>query len=233
MYIGYDSREADAYFVAKNSINRLSPDIVVEPLMQNVLRANGMYRREVDEKASTDFSLTRFLTPILARGIDKWAIFVDCDFLFTADIEEKLEFYLKGDKACYVVKHEYTPKNTVKMDGKVQHVYPRKNWSSFIVWNTEHPTVKDFTVDMANELSPADLHRFTWIKDEDIGELPINFNFLVGEYDVQERLTLPYCIHYTHGGPWFKEYAKCDYAYEWLYEYYLGKSNEKCCRRVH
>jgi lipopolysaccharide biosynthesis glycosyltransferase len=147
---------------------------------------------------------------------DGWTIFVDCDFLFTTDITYVLE-NVDRSKAAYVVKHDYTPVNKIKMDSQVQTTYPRKNWSSFILFNNMHPLVKALTPEIVNRETPAFLHRFGWIPDDKlIGELPITWNFLVGEYPKPD--VTPNSIHYTNGGPWFPGWQHVDYADLWVAE---------------
>ena len=82
--------------------------------------------------------------------------------------------------AAMVVKHDYKPKSNTKMDGQIQFPYPRKNWSSLILFNNEHPSHKFLDV---NGMTPAELHQFDWIADKDLGELPERWNWLVGYYD--------------------------------------------------
>jgi hypothetical protein len=111
------------------------------------------------------------------------------------------------------VKHDYVPRNAVKMDGQKQVSYPRKNWSSCILWNCGHPSNKALTKDIVSEESGAFLHRFQFLKDEEIGELPLEWNWLEGEYDKPE--TPPAVIHFTNGGPWFENWQDVDYAELW------------------
>ena len=216
VFVGYDSREDIAWQVCRHSILRQSNEAIdVIPLRQDVLRELGLYTRPQDLGASTEFSLTRFLAPYLAaqRG---WVVFCDCDFLFLTDIGDVFEG-LDPKKALYCVQHEYTPAHQVKMDGKQQTAYPRKNWSSFVVFNCDHPDVKALTPSVVNSASPAFLHRFEWIRDQnDIGALPVDWNFLEGEYPKPAQT--PRVIHYTNGGPWFSEWQNCDYADLWLRE---------------
>jgi lipopolysaccharide biosynthesis glycosyltransferase len=211
--VGYDAREDVAWKVCRHSILRhASQAIEVRPLKQQAVRELGLYDRPVDSSASTEFSLTRFLTPYLAHYED-WSLFVDCDFLFTADLCALFDA-LDPSKAVYVVQHDYVPANAVKMDGKGQTVYPRKNWSSFLIFNGRHPAVKALTPDVVNQATPAYLHRFGWIEnDEDIGALDLRWNFLVGEYEKPE--TTPSAIHYTNGGPWFPQWTDVDYGDLW------------------
>ena len=142
VFVGWDPREDIAWEVCSHSILSCTDpsEVTVNRLVQSKLREQGLYTRPVDTKASTEFSLTRFLTPVLA-GRRGYAIFVDCDFLFLADIRDVLK-EVDPAKAVSVVKHDYNPPETVKMDGCSQHQYPRKNWSSFMVFNLEHPSIR-------------------------------------------------------------------------------------------
>lgn len=208
IYIGYDSREDIAYRVAKQSAGNHR----VHPLIQSNLRASGDYWRDPDKLASTEFSLTRFLVPHL-NNYKSWALFVDCDVLFLDDPQNL--FDLADDRyALMCVKHNYTPSATMKMDNKLQHLYPRKNWSSVMLFNCAHPSNKKLTVDVVNAETPSYLHRMMWLNDEEIGELPVAWNYLVGWYNEIDD-GKPSLIHYTQGGPWFKEYENCEYAHEW------------------
>lgn len=216
IFVGYDPREDIAWRVCRHSIQRqASSPLQVRPLRQLVLREIGLYDRPADGPASTEFSLTRFLTPYLA-AYDDWSVFVDCDFLFTADLAALFDT-LDPTKAIYVVQHDYVPVHAVKMDGKQQSTYPRKNWSSFMVFNGRHPAVKALTPEVVNTATPAFLHRFGWIKDDKlIGSLELGWNFLVGEYAPPPAP--PSAIHYTNGGPWFPEWVDVDYGDLWLKE---------------
>lgn len=216
IYVGYDSREDIAWQVCRYSLLRhATADVSIHPLRQPALREIGLYTRPSDKTASTEFSLTRFLTPFLA-GSDGWSMFVDCDFLFTQDITSLVET-LDPSKAIYVVQHEYTPQHIVKMDGKKQSHYPRKNWSSMVLFNGNHTDVKALTPDVVNSAEPAHLHRFNWVQDDDdIGALDKEWNFLVGEYTPPAKT--PSAIHYTNGGPWFDNWVNVDYGELWLEE---------------
>jgi lipopolysaccharide biosynthesis glycosyltransferase len=221
IFIGWDSREKIAYDVCEHSIKRnCNKNIPIYPLKQSDLRTNNLYIREIDTLASTEFSLTRFLVPYLSN-YSGFSIFMDCDFLITEDIQ-KLFGLVDKTKAVSVVKHDYTPSEKIKMDGKQQHIYPRKNWSSLIVFNNEHPSNKNLNLEMVNNETPKFLHRFSWLSDNEIGEIPHKWNYLVGWYN---DLETPSAIHYTEGGPWFDEYVNCDFSKEWLYEYYLMTKN--------
>lgn len=217
IFVGYDSREDIAWQVCRFSLTRHSGDgIEVLPIRQAVIRELGLYTRPHDKGSSTEFSLTRFLTPYLAAQSDGWAVFCDCDFLFTTDIRNVLEG-LDPAKAVYCVHHDYVPSHRVKMDNQRQSVYPRKNWSSFMVFNLGHPDVRNLNPEVINEASPAFLHRFEWVRnDADIGALDLDWNFLEGEYPKPE--TTPRVIHFTNGGPWFAECQDVDFGDLWRAE---------------
>lgn len=214
IFVGYDSREDIAWQVCRHSILRHSNKVTPIPLRLPNLRELQIYTRPADT-ATTEFSLSRFLTPYLSSQ-SGWSIFVDCDFLFTTDVAKLVESF-DDRKAVYVVQHDYTPRYGVKMDGQAQTTYPRKNWSSFIAFNGAHPDVRGLTPDVVNSASAAFLHRFAWVtNDDDIGQLPVAWNFLVGEYD--KPAEVPFAIHYTNGGPWFSEWQDVDFADLWLAE---------------
>ena len=221
IYVGWDSREDIAYQVCKHSVDKYSEGIDVKPLKLHELKDQGLVTRPDDAKASTQFTFTRFLVPHLNR-FKGWALFVDCDFLFVEDAN-KLFDLADPSKAVMVVKHEYNVQDgTAKMDGQVQHAYPRKNWSSCILFNCEHPSNRCLTPEDINGREMSYLHRFSWLKDDEIGDLPHAWNWLVGHYH-QPQDGEPSAIHYTLGGPWFKEYADVEYADLWIQardEYY-------------
>jgi hypothetical protein len=120
------------------------------------------------------------------------------------------------DKAVYVVKHDYQPRDDIKYLNTVQYKYPRKNWSSVVLWNCEHPSNRAVTPELVNTGSPMDLHRFTWLRDEQIGDLDVRWNWLVGEYDSPPNDVKN--VHWTLGGPYFEEYKDADFASEWFAE---------------
>jgi len=112
------------------------------------------------------------------------------------------------------------------MDGLSQTSYPRKNWSSFILFNGSHPDVKALTPSIVNSETPAHLHRFSWVSNErDIADLPLTWNFLEGEYPKPAQP--PAAIHYTNGGPWFDDWQNVDFASEWCVERDLFLSSQR------
>lgn len=212
VFVGYDIREDIAYQVCEHSILKHQPAAEVIPLKQKELRESGIYTRAVDPLSSTEFTFTRFLVPYLA-DYKGWAVFIDCDFVFVNDVKEL--FAEANDKyAVMVVKHDYTPKEGLKMDGCKQLPYPRKNWSSTILWNCAHPSNKQITPELVNSQTGQFLHRFQWLDDSEIGELKPEWNWLAGWYE-EPKDGAPKAIHYTEGGPWFKEYRRCPYHKVW------------------
>jgi lipopolysaccharide biosynthesis glycosyltransferase len=212
VFVGYDPREDIAYQVCKHSIQRRNRDVEVRPLVQKELRDAGWYTRPVDKLASTEFTFTRFLVPEL-MNFEGWALFIDCDMILTTDIKQL--FDQTDDRyAVMCVQHDYTPKEGMKMDGQKQTIYPRKNWSSAVLFNCAHPSNAVLTQDMVNsaELNGAYFHRFSWLRDEEIGELDHTWNYLVGVYNDIDN---PNLIHYTEGGPWFENYRNCEFHQLW------------------
>lgn len=208
VFVGYDSREDIAFRVCKHSILKHQPHANVLPIKQADLA--GIYKRPVDPLSSTEFSFTRFLVPYLTcyKG---WALFVDCDFLFLEDVS-KLFDLVENKYAVMVVKHNYCPVNKFKMDGKRQYLYPRKNWSSLILFNCSHPSNQQLTLNLINSSTGQYLHQFCWLDDNEIGELDFQWNWLVG----WNNTGIPKALHYTEGGPWFENYKNCEYSDIWL-----------------
>lgn len=222
VWIGYDAREDDAYEVCRSSIaRRLSQDVPITPLVRSYFEANGLYRRPTETRdgrlwdvisgapMATEFAITRFLTPILAET--GWALFMDADMLVRADLMEL--FALADDtKAVMVVKHNQKIVADTKMDGQAQVAYPRKNWSSVMLFNCDHPANEALTIDLVNTLPGRDLHRFCWLPDELIGELPVEWNWLAGYSDPSID---PKIVHFTDGIPRMPGYENAPYADEW------------------
>lgn len=162
---------------------------------------------------STEFAISRFLTPFLA-GWKGWAIFLDCDFLALRNPQGLVDL-LDPRYALMCVKHKHDPQAGVKMDGQDQTRYFRKNWSSLMAFNCEHEANQGLTIELINSAPGRDLHRFCWLKDDEIGALPQEWNWLAGHSDPQ---IVPSFVHHTDGGPWLSAYADCAFAKEWLHE---------------
>jgi hypothetical protein len=224
VYIGYDKREDAAYRVCKASLETHSSiPLRIVRLDADLLRNMGLYRRgwvaqegqRIDladgRPFSTDFAFTRFLVPALSL-YQGWALFCDCDFLFTADIAE-LAAMANERYAALCVKHDHIPAETVKMDGASQGRYRRKNWSSLVLWNCAHPANSCLTMYCVNRMPGRWLHGFDWLRDELIGELPPSWNWLAR---VNEPLpTVPKGIHFTLGIPTMPGCADTPYAELW------------------
>lgn len=213
IFIGYDPRESVAFHTLSHSIlRRSSVPLSIAPLAQSQLK--GVYRRTRGPTESTEFSLTRFLVPHLS-GYSGWSLYMDCDMLCRTDpagLAKEME--RQHDKAVVVCKHDYVPKGERKFLDQVQTKYPRKNWSSLMLFNNAR--CRALTPDYVNSASGLELHRFAWIDDALIGELPLEWNWLVGEYAYNADAKI---VHYTLGGPYFPEYKNCDYAGEWFAEF--------------
>lgn len=215
VFIGYDSREDIAFKVCRESMAKHSSWwLDIKPIKQTEMRNRNLYWREHDPMSSTEFTFTRFLVPHLV-DYKGWALFCDCDFLFRGDIGT-LEDYMDGSKAVYVVKHNYEPTEKTKMDGAVQTQYPRKNWSSFMLINCGHKQVKEnLTPETVNKASGLYLHRFQWLTDDVIGQLPVAYNYLEG-WNTRDDCPNPIGVHFTRGGPWFRDYLHVEYGDEWV-----------------
>jgi lipopolysaccharide biosynthesis glycosyltransferase len=216
VYIGYDSREKIAYDVCKYSLTSRNNDVNVIPLIQSELRDQNIYWRDIDTKASTEFTFTRFLVPYLSN-YKGWVVFCDCDFLWIENIEDLFKF--ADDKyAVMVVQHFYNPKVAIKMDNQIQYLYPRKNWSSMILWNCNHPSNKKLDLDTVNNESGQFLHQFKWLDDSEIGHIPVDWNWLSDWYLIGKD-GKPKAIHYTQGGPYFTDYYDGILSDIWKDEY--------------
>jgi lipopolysaccharide biosynthesis glycosyltransferase len=225
IYVGWDSKEAIAYDVCKYSIKKHSLANVV-PLKLTDLRYELTYTRPDDPLSSTEFTFSRFLVPFLNK-YEGWAIFCDCDFLWLHDIDSLLNT-VDDRYAVMVAKHDYNPKQKTKMDGKIQHQYPRKNWSSMVLWNCSHPSNKQVTPELVNTETGQYLHRFMWLQDDEIGEVPHIWNWLTDWYE-EPKDGHPRALHYTAGGPWLKNYKDTAYADIWnrYHQEHIDASNDK------
>lgn len=241
VYVGYDSREQEAYDVCEFTLKKYNGvNVEVHKLDHRMLRRyNWFYRRwligedgqywdEEDGKPfSTEFSHSRFLAPYIAKrhyAEDGWILFCDCDFMFRAPLDSLFE-QVDDKYAAMCVKFDFTPKeNKKKMDGMLQSAYPRKLWSSFVLWNMGHPSNKAILDPIkTNKATGASLHSFSWLKDEEIGEINEGWNFIPGisvntEKAKQEGINVK-AVHFSEGGPWFPEYKEVPFADEWFKNY--------------
>ena len=207
VFIGYDPREAVAYHVCANSIIRhASQPVAIIPLALNLFQDYT----ETHTDGSNQFIYSRFLVPHL-MGFKGWAIFIDGDMIVRGDIVE-LWNLRESDKDVMVVKHDYKTRMTEKYLGSKNEDYPRKNWSSVILWNCANHPIQRLTPEFIEKSTGAELHRFSWINDDRIGELPPEWNWLPDEYGANPDAKL---LHYTLGTPCFHEFATANMSDEW------------------
>lgn len=207
IFVGYDSREAIAYHVFSQSLlEKSSEPLSITPLSLNTL--NSYIEEHKD--GSNDFIYSRFLVPNL-QGYNGWALFADGDMVCLDDIAKLYD--MRDDQyAVMVVKHDYKTKASVKYLGNKNENYPRKNWSSVILWNCGHPANSVLTPELIAKSTGAFLHRFSWLSDDLIGELPKEWNWLADEYPDNRKARL---VHFTLGTPCFKDYRDAPMSSYW------------------
>ena len=206
--VGFDQKEAIAFHTFTQSvIEKSSLPVTFTPLAVNTLKD---YKEEHTD-GSNAFIYSRFLTPYL-NDFKGWAIFADGDMICQADIKELWDLRDES-KALLVVKHNYKTKASQKYLGNINENYPRKNWSSVVLWNCSHPSHKILTPDFIAKQTGKYLHRFSWLNDNDIGELPMEWNWLAIEYPINIKAKL---IHFTLGTPCFMNYRNTEMANYWL-----------------
>lgn len=221
IFIGYDPREAIAYHTCVNSIIRNSSQpVAIVPVALNLFQDYS----ETHTDGSNHFIYTRFLVPYLMQH-EGWAIFIDGDMIVRGDISE-LWNLRELDKDVMVVKHDYKTRRTEKYLGAKNEDYPRKNWSSVILWNCNSHPNRRLTPEFVQRATGAELHRFSWLEDRRIGELPKEWNWLPDEYGSNPDAKL---LHYTLGTPCFHEFADTPQGNEWHRERML---TEYCQQRL-
>lgn len=210
IFIGFDPREAETYHVLVQSlINRSSVPVGITPLHTPMLKDfNGQ------QDGTNAFTYTRFMVPEL-MGFDGWALYLDSDMLVREDITALWDLRDES-KAVMVCQHDYKTTTPVKaigtaLEGKNES-YPRKNWSSMVLWNCSHPRNRILTTDFVASAGGKTLHRFEWLSDDLVGSIPLKWNHLVGEYPYDPSASL---VHFTLGAPGFNHYKHCDYSFEW------------------
>ena len=208
LFVGFDQREAAAYHVfCQSVIDSGSVPIAIHPLSPSLLNFDGQ------RDGTNAFIFSRYLVPSLC-DYQGWAIFMDGDMICRRDIAS-LWNLRDPAKAVLVVKHDYKTKHPRKYVGSSienDNVdYPRKNWSSVILWNCAHPAHFQLTRESVAQSPPAYLHRFQWLKDEEIGELPHDWNVLVGE----DPPSPAHLFHYTLGAPGIRYYADDHASWHW------------------
>jgi lipopolysaccharide biosynthesis glycosyltransferase len=202
--------------VCEYSLRKHSKDLDIEHLKLSEVDKNLYWREYKDQ--STEFTYTRFLVPYL-QDYEGWALFCDNDFLFLDDV--KKIFDMRDDKyALMCCKHDYYPETILKMVNKKQTMYKRKCWSSLMLINCGHKSVKKLDLSTVSEQSGRYLHQFKWLKDDEIGSIPRHWNWLVNWYKESDE-DKPSALHFTEGGPWIVE---SEYKNLWL-DYKKQKEN--------
>lgn len=222
IWIGYDPPQTDAFAVARRSLlEHANIPISVSPVVLAGLRRAGLYTRPTEvrdgrlydvisqHQMATEFACSRFLVPTLA--VHGWALFMDSDMLIRRDIGKLFEL-ADPEFAVMVVKHDYSPAGLTKMTDQVQSRYRRKNWSSVMLFNCDHPANRALTLDLVNSVPGRELHAFCWLEDSLIGKLPAEWNYLVG---FTEGVRDPAIVHFTEGTPSMPGYENQPYADEW------------------
>ncbi len=220
--IGYDPREHIAYEVAMRSmLDHASPGLKVGGIVLGDMRQRGLYWRRHERRGgqlwdeisaapmSTEFAISRFLVRHLAGS--GWVLFTDCDVLWRADPAELFKLADPG-KALMCVHHRPQAGGRLKMDGQAQWAYLRKNWSSVMLINCDHPSNAALTPELVNTLPGRELHRFAWLRDDEIGALPPEWNHLVGVDSPRPDAEL---AHFTLGIPEMAGHEGCEFADEW------------------
>ena len=214
IFVGYDPKEAVTFHVCVNSIIRhASQPVQIMPIALNMFRDYT----ETHGDGSNQFVYTRFLVPHL-MGFTGWAIYIDGDMVVRDDIT-KLWDLKQFDKDVMVVKHDYETRMSVKYQGAPNENYPRKNWSSVILWNCSAFPNRQLTPEFVQSQTGSFLHRFSWLEDQRIGELPRDWNWLPDELGENTDAKL---LHYTLGTPCFHEFATTPQADEWHREHLLA-----------
>ena len=206
VFIGFDEGEKVSYHILSESIRRQSSvPVSITPLCLSNLPE---FKRKLQPNQSTEFAFSRFLVPYLSE-YKGWSLFLDCDMMFRDNIKNLWDM-IDENKSIMCCKHDYTPKQNVKFRGAKNEPFPKKNWSSFMLMNNQR--CKMLTKEYVETASGLELHQFKWTHEENVGELPLDWNWLVGEYDYNKNAKN---VHWTLGGPYFKDYKNSEYADEW------------------
>jgi lipopolysaccharide biosynthesis glycosyltransferase len=207
LMVGFDQRESVAFHTFVQSVIEVtSVPVSVTPLVLSALPGYS----ETHTDGSNTFIYSRFLTPHLAN-YSGWAIFADGDMICRDDLKRLWD--LRDDRyAVMVVKHDYQTKAHQKYLGNKNENYPKKNWSSVILWNCGHAKNRELTPEFVMSKDGKFLHRFSWLDEAEIGELPQEWNWLTTEYPDNYQAKL---LHYTLGTPCFKDYRSSDMAELW------------------
>lgn len=228
IYLGWDPRDFAGFRVAVYTIRQWDKHVPIYGLVLEDLRRQGLYYRPTEVRTNSDghrqlwdvisehpmateFAVSRFLVPHIARS--GWALFMDADVMALGNLSRIFDL-ADPSKAVMCVQHEHNPMELFKMYGQVQSRYSRKNWSSVMLFNCDHPSNKKLTVELVNTVPGRDLHRFCWLEDHEIGALPQEYNYLVG-YTHLNGGRSPVVVHFTEGLPDIPGYEDQEYADQW------------------
>lgn len=216
--IGFDQREAATYHVLVQSIL----DTTTVPVSITPLHGPMLGDFDGQQDGTNAFIYSRFLVPLL-MGWNGWALYMDSDMLAINDLAE-LWKRRDDSKAVMVCQHEYEVSERRKFIGTPIEAdnasYARKNWSSLILWNCGHPSNRILRREFVAEAGGKYLHRFSWLKDDEIGSVPLSWNHLVNEYPYEEASV----AHFTLGAPGFEHYQCVNHADKWFKS--LVRANE-------
>ncbi len=210
IYIGYDSRHQNLAELNKKCLehacrygagggdvhdlmNKWKPEIKFLDISKI-----PEYTRDYANQ-STEFTYSRFLIPYL-ENYEGFSIFLDDDILFTKSIWPMF-YFLDLDDAVACIKYDFDKYAETKFDGEKNVSYPKKLWSSLMIFNNGHEDCKKLTPEIVNTESGKYLHQFEWT--DKISEIPDHYVFTEG-HDTRETNWRPSAIHYTRGGPWIE-----------------------------
>lgn len=209
IFVGYDERESIVYHAFNQSII----DNTKVPVSITPLHGPMLNDFEGQQDGTNRFTFSRYLVPLL-MDYQGWAIFADGDMIALGDLEE-LWKYRDPYMAVHVVKHNYKTTSSRKYVGTPMEDdnldYPRKNWSSLVLWNCAHTSNLCLTRDYVETAGAEVLHRFQWLRNSEIGSLPLEWNMLVSEVECDN----PKLVHYTLGCPGIKGLEDCNFSEEW------------------
>ena len=213
IFAGFDPREEVGYHAFCSSvIDKTTYPVSITPLH---LPTFQWWYPPSARDGTNNFIYTRFLIPFL-QEFKGWAIFADgADMVCKADLAElwALRDYYK---AVQVAQHDYKTKHPRKYVGTPMEApnedYPRKNWSSLMLINCNHFAWRQMTPEKVAQMSGRELHTFSFIPEDRIGALPIEWNWLADEYGENPDAKL---LHWTAGIPAFPHYQNSPHADDW------------------
>ncbi len=182
VFIGYDHRQPVAYSVCSQSI--LSHASKPVSITPLVLSTLPITRQGL-----TPFTFSRFLVPYLC-DYEGWALFLDVDTLVLGDIAEVFS-HADDSYTVMVSKNEQ-----------------RFEWASVMLFNCAK--CRDLTPAYVETING--LHTMQWLPESQVGELPPEWNHLVGYDALRPDAQL---VHFTQGIPAFPETKDSEYAHEW------------------